>query len=528
MLKKNYIKWSWIGVLVALFQLNVAAQCDYDGFIVGDNGCNTGTIISNAATGDQYEVIEVLSYEAGTCIHFSFDEIIDNPTCPDYEKIELTCFEVTPIVPTACEAMFDHDQAGGEYTFYNLSSGDYFYSEWSFDGVAGFTNQDIAFQEFSEVGFHTVCLTIASLDGCFSTYCDDEIYFGAPEDICNYTDCVYPGDTDGDGFANVYDVLNIGVGYGAEGPERENDGVYWEASYSPSWDVSTINGLDYKHLDCNGDGWINEQDLQGIESNYVANDNVIEVTEAGAPQVWLEFTQDSIFLDENTPSFFTVEAKLMIATEGNPIEDLKGLALAIDYPEDLIEEGSPEFDYNDNSFFGNTNQIIWMPEDRPIEGKFDLGFVQKWEGANGNGEIGTLQIIIVGDVIAGRSETYMPLNLTLEGLTAISSNGAIKALGESEDAELTIVNNFTTGTNQEFISNKVHVFPNPAKDNLTIGLDDLTGERIVIYNAVGQEVIVQEVIGREINLDVRDLERGVHLVKIWTNEGVAVKKILIE
>ena len=33
---------------------------------------------------------------------------------------------------------------------------------------------------------------------------------------------------------------------------------------------------------------------------------------------------------------------------------------------------------------------------------------------------------------------------------------------------------------------------------------------------------------QKVTLDIQNLKKGVHLVKIWTDEGMAVKKVLIE
>ena len=533
MLKKDIIKYSWISALLLVFNLNLKAQCDHQGVVcdAADFGdCESGVVILDLETFEMYEASEPIAFTDNTIVDFSFNvSATTNPDCVGAILVDLTCIEEIEANYEDCNADFFPTVEGEAFTFYNISAGNYTVSEWTFDGQSVLLNDPQIEWVFSDYGFHTVCLTIYSNDGCTSTICDEEIFNGDEASICDYTDCVYPGDADGDGFANVYDLLNISLGYGTVGPPRTDAGFSWEAAYSPNWEEATLNGLNYKHLDCNGDGYINELDLLGIETNYTPSDNVIGVTEVGAPEIWLEFTQDTIYIDEDSPSFFTVEAKLMVAHPNNPVDDLKGFSLVMDYPEDLVQEGSPTFDYHDNSFFGNTNQIIWMPQDRPVEGKFDVGFANKWGTASGDGEIGTLQIIIVGDIIGGRSEAYTPIKISLKDITAINDNGAIKALGIPIDAEMTVVNSFnTTATNEQFVSDKVSVYPNPATDALTIDLGDLTGERLEVYNTVGQRLMVRKMQNQKVTLDIRDLEKGVHLVKVWTDEGVAVKKVLID
>lgn len=51
--------------------------------------------------------------------------------------------------------------------------------------------------------------------------CIEEIIAAeAVEGMCDFTDCIHPGDADADLKANVYDLLNIGLGYGTIGIER--------------------------------------------------------------------------------------------------------------------------------------------------------------------------------------------------------------------------------------------------------------------------------------------------------------------
>ena len=427
-----------------------------------------------------------------------------------------------------CEAGFAYAIAGEVLTLFDESTGDYVDRTWSVDGVDIAPNSEQVTWSLNDFGFHTVCLTITGYSNCEDTYCNEEIFYGDESTICDYTDCVFPGDADANGSANVYDLLNIGLGYGTVGPPRVSAGLAWEAAYAPNWDSETINGLNYKHFDCNGDGTINSLDLVGIEANYTPAESMITAMEVGAPLFWLEFTEDSVFYDENSPSFFTVEAKLMVADAANPITDLKGFSLTMNYPQDIVQAGSPEFDYKDNSFFGNSNQILWMPYDRPDDGKLDIAFAKKWGTAEGHGEIGTLQIIIVGDIIGGRSETYTPVKISLEGLTAIDANGAIKTVGMPVEAEMTIVNSFnTTATEEQILAKKIAIYPNPANDFVTIDLTDLKAERISIFNQLGQEVFAQEAANGKIVLNVEQLESGMYLVKVQTLQHNAYKWLMV-
>ena len=45
----------------------------------------------------------------------------------------------------------------------------------------------------------------------------------------------WPGDTDYDGQANHYDILNLGLAYGESGPDRPVQGIEWNDLVSENW-----------------------------------------------------------------------------------------------------------------------------------------------------------------------------------------------------------------------------------------------------------------------------------------------------
>ncbi|MGZ5282484.1 MAG: hypothetical protein ACXWEY_09435, partial [Bacteroidia bacterium] len=81
-------------------------------------------------------------------------------------------------------------------------------------------------------------------------------------------DCVWPGDANKDGIVNHLDILEIGVGFGANGLARTDTSTYWKAQQTTSWNRQTYYGIDYKHLDCDGNGKIDANDTLTVTRNY--------------------------------------------------------------------------------------------------------------------------------------------------------------------------------------------------------------------------------------------------------------------
>jgi len=68
-----------------------------------------------------------------------------------------------------------------------------------------------------------------------------------------------------------------------------------------------------------------------------------------------------------------------------------------------------------------------------------------------------------------------------------------------------------------------NIFPNPVEDNLYINLDTPI-ERVEVYSLGGNLVILENHFHNKI--DMKNLQQGIYLVKIFTNKSVIIKKIL--
>jgi hypothetical protein len=69
----------------------------------------------------------------------------------------------------------------------------------------------------------------------------------------------------------------------------------------------------------------------------------------------------------------------------------------------------------------------------------------------------------------------------------------------------------------------VSLYPNPVKDYLKIELrNQLEIQKIQIYNVIGK--LVNET--RSLEVDFTKLSKGIYLLKIITDKGIATKKVI--
>ena len=428
-----------------------------------------------------------------------------------------------------CHAGFDFLPGNGTAEFFNNSTGNFSSWEWDLGDGTTLTNADPGIHDYGNTGIFTVCLTVWNNNGCSSTLCQ-YVYTGT-DGICSFADCVYPGDANTDGAANVYDLLPIGVGYGAEGPPRQMDNLSaafnWSAQFAPDWGVQTINGNDFKHLDCNGDGQVDASDAEAIMTNYADPGNMLLVQAPGSPTFRLDFEWDTIVIDDNTPTLIELEADLLAGTPAHPMQNLNGFALQLAFDPELVAPAGILTDYNDNSFLGTSNDIVWLKKNRHDDGKYDLGFTRKAAETQGFGRVATLKFIIIGDVIA-RNDEDQYFTVTIENAVAVNGEGAQLTIGQLLPATVVVVNKkTTTPTSQSNPDNQVALFPNPASDHITIRLHDLRAHSLSVFNSLGQTVTRLFPASNSFELNVAAWEPGMYWFKIKTDKGVVIKRAML-
>ena len=78
---------------------------------------------------------------------------------------------------------------------------------------------------------------------------------------------------------------------------------------------------------------------------------------------------------------------------------------------------------------------------------------------------------------------------------------------------------------EENMAQTVSVYPNPAKDVLTVKAENINS--VVIYNSLGQKVYAQTLDVNETTIDISGLEAGIYMVRIVANGNEVTKKISI-
>ncbi len=335
---------------------------------------------------------------------------------------------------------------------------------------------------------------------------------------------VWPGDANYDYTANNYDLLNIGIAYGASGNVRVSASNTWIAQACTDWGTSFSNGTDYKHADCNGDGTIDDDDTLAINLNYGLMHNKTSFTTnatASDPDLYLELANDTA----NTSD--TLKILIKLGSLSVPVNNVYGLAFSINYNNKLIDSVSTKVDFS-NSWIGNKTNALSLSKNFHSKGRIDLAFTRKdQQNVSGYGSIGELDVI-VEDNIAGKDMIYKMLNFTLSEVSLISNNETEIPVNLVNDS--IIIQGVVTGIVEETIQDKVKLYPNPTNNFLTLELPSMEVYEISIFNSIGLLVYSSKHFSQTTkqNIDLNQLPAGVYMLEVKNKNGEKALKKLVK
>lgn len=351
-----------------------------------------------------------------------------------------------------------------------------------------------------------------------------------PESI----DYVLPGDANGDGKANAYDILQLSRGYGKSGSPRPEASSDWTLQYAPNWLQTTVNGINYKHIDTNGDGQINEFDTEPLEMHYQSVELNQPVFKEGVPQIYTRFSEDTLFLDPAHPENLEINADIMVGTASQPVSDLYGLAFALRYPEMVAHD--PVM-YYDPSLFGSSNYVLSLGQDNHNLLQYDMGFARKnGAGVSGYGRMAKLtfraDFIIIIDIIDRAESDVVAFTIPVDGIQAIDSSGNTISLSTTSTPDTLWIKSLgdISKTKDLLLQKAVQLYPNPATDQITINTGNLNFSNINVINSLGQTV--REVVPTSgqnlIKIDVNQWNPGLYIARITTEKGVIEKQFIVK
>jgi len=330
---------------------------------------------------------------------------------------------------------------------------------------------------------------------------------------------VWPGDTNSDGIANNFDLLPIGIAYGSMGSPRINPTLAWVGQAADEWTDVLVDGVNYKHIDCNGDGEILLDDLEGIIQNY-GKTHAKSGGKSGSPDdapLYVELPEETLNNGDN------LTAPIILGTMDIPVTDVYGIAFTVNFDSELIDPQSVAVSFEDCWLGTEGENLITLSQPFGEQGVIDVAITRiDLMNQTGYGTIGTLTGII--DNIAGKKKVQQDLVVTISNVRAISADEAEIPVFPTADTVI------VTDIHSEIVAASIEVFPNPATSYVFLRVPEYEKlQTIEVFNSVGklQNVLYPNSTNNSdvLQLELSELQAGMYFLRV-NYDGVLVSKKL--
>ena len=321
------------------------------------------------------------------------------------------------------------------------------------------------------------------------------------------TACVLPGDANHNGIVNHYDLLPIALTLGESGKERWNATNEWVEQPCEDWDDTYLNGINYKHADCDGNNIIDLDDLELMFQHYnlgVPTSETLSPLSVNGVPLYVEMP--------NEPLSPNQEITLPIVL-GN-LEEINAYALAFEiaFDSDIIETASIEINWSEG-WLENPSELLTYEEKE--EGKLTIA-VGKTTQINsvGNGPIAHLRFTVSVDL---PTQTTLPFTLEIKDPLVVNAEGEIIEIALVNNAGLLIgLNNLETVETPFFDTiNQQIICSNGTKI-----------EKIYVYDTNGKTIMkgnAQQLNSQAFSLNA--LPSGIYFLYIQSETNVYSQKI---
>lgn len=472
------------------------------------------TATTSVVTGTSF----ILNWQPTTAGTYSFSLDLEDSNCPIKGKssyvFEIIVTSGTPPPPPAPITYHTQTEAiaAGATKDICLTMPNITGSITSFNSLGNLNNGTINSYDFAtgcmNIKGDSITVDTVLIEICDSLICDTtEFHFIVGSGV-------WPGDANVDTKVNHFDLLNIGLAAGSTGQARSNPSIIWDGYLTPDWQQNTSTVVDYKHVDCNGDGIINGIDTNAIVANWGKTYYYSYKGQGGVIPLYVDAS--------TVPTTHQAALPIILGNSAIPATDAYGIAFSLNYDTSLIVPNSVYITF-DNSWMGTPGtNLLSVQKDFYTDGKTDLA-ITRHDGNNitGFGQIGTLNFTIQDDImLRGGNLQFV---FSIDNVEMIDNQATVTPV-DGQDNTLVIT---STNTNNPLLDHKIDIFPNPASEQIQIRAEEMIIEDIIMLNITGQVVRSKNVEQAQTTLNVSDLPTGIYTIMIKTNEGILNKKVSV-
>jgi hypothetical protein len=331
---------------------------------------------------------------------------------------------------------------------------------------------------------------------------------------------VWPGDANHNNIVDNYDLLPIGLFYGQTGFSRAIISNLWQADFSADWGTLESSGADIKHVDCNGDGTIDNNDTLAVNLNF-------SLTHAFAPINTDErMTAPNLHFVTSSSSYTSgsiVDVEVWAGSSVLPVSNLYGLAFTISYDGAYVQSSSESLTY----------PASWLgtPGTDAIKiGKID-GIAAKAYGAetridhanaSGFGKIADFKFQLKSSI-----SSNSVMHFSTSSYSADNSTGTSLVFNTPTDS--IIINPTSVGINEINTDAQISVYPNPTTGSFNIFVSQpIKNGSIEVYNNIGVLVYKGAITSQQNNIDLKNNANGIYFVRVMSDGKIIGEQKIVK
>ena len=396
------------------------------------------------------------------------------------------------------------------------------------DGNPG-CNHEVAVLAALQINLNQRSVTTSSLSGVSTSVATLVTNTASSLDstLCNYAycdTCVWPGDINADGFANNYDVLSLGIAFGATGPVRAGASSDWMAQPVTAWADTFVNSTNYKHADSDGDGIVGSSDLDAIIKNYGklhSKTNSTQAYQPSNPDLYFEIDADSIAAGSS------VSVDIFLGRDTLLAANVYGLSFTVVYDNSLIQDNTIEIDFSD-TWVGSDSLSLSLYKDFHPLGEADAGYIRSDHNNSSDnyGRVAQLRFVMEENLAGGKTYVYQTLKLEFKDIKIISEDETEIAVNAVSDS--TVVYGWPISIDEYIIGQKqIKIYPNPSTGLITLELDNrIELNELHLYDLIGKELkVIEQFEHNIIQIDLSSYPPGIYFMEFQTNQGRVTKRI---
>ncbi len=354
--------------------------------------------------------------------------------------------------------------------------------------------------------------------------CDLEL---SPKLTIKTISCVWPGDADNNNTVNLNDLIYLGSMYNTVGTPRSIISNTWASQYCENWTQYSINNINAKYMDCNGDGIINEDDTLAIVTNFKRLHQRIDTisNNTNNNEVSLQAFTDK----ESYSSGDWVNINLNIQNTSTLPDSIIGLSYRLFPNQSFIEENSISINNNSEIFGNNIDNNISIRILSTPNNEMNIAVAKKDKIAvKSDGNIGSVRFRI--------KESANTANYAYHILNPIAYSKGLHTIEVNGKSALLKVTKLV-GTNPKLEEKiKINLYPNPSNGNtkLLIFDEDNQTKKVELFTELGQFITPLHANNStnnqseyEISNSINKLRSGVYIIKIQVADKYYYKKLII-